>query len=268
MNCFKNLKCNWFWSVLLIVMLTIVSVHATTVTLQQGANGYTGCSDTTLVSGATVENYNYGALVYDEIHRPYTSPGYSTIIKFDLTDLAGLGNVTVNSAHLEMFFYSSATARNVTVSAYQNLRSGLNFGNKTGALSSTGEVTYKYSAYNTLQWGTNNDVSGPVNGQDYSSTAAASVNILSTQMVQKTKIAFSDMTATVQQWVNSSANNNGIFIFSGDAVSMIIFYSANATTANAAYRPALVIDYTVPEPATIGLFAIGSLFFIRKKLKK
>jgi hypothetical protein len=113
-----------------------------------------------------------------------------------------------------------------------------------GQLANPGDATWSYAFSNTSPW------SKP--GGDFVSTASAVTSVGGlTLNVPFIWGSTSQMVADVQQWLDHPSSNFG-WILRGqetDPGTFRGFYTREETTA--AYRPALTVDYVLPQPAAI-----------------
>jgi len=127
-------------------------------------------------------------------------------------------------------------------------------GEGIGGVSTTGDATWIHTFYNSAFWSTA--------GGDFDAPISASQLIAGIGSYSWTSAA---MAADVQDWLDDDSSNHG-WILRGieDSISAKRFDSRNH--ANASVRPVLTIDYTIPEPATLGLLA-SALLMARRRIR-
>ncbi len=71
--------------------------------------------------------------------------------------------------------------------------------------------------------------------------------------------------ANVQDWIRGQTSNNGLRLDSNRSISPY-FYGSGAT--NAADRPTLIIEASVPEPASLAVLGIGAFGLVAKRRRQ
>lgn len=259
---------------LCLVLCWALQGYATTITLQNGVNGYTGTDDNTLHAltndGSTGrENWNLGAYnqilvtgtpwVVDQSGSMWQNTG---LLRFN--NISGTGGAipagqTITSAKIQLKVASvnqngSGSWLNVKMSP---MLVDWAEGTKNATTATAGESCFMWRSYNTQQWGS--ATKGPQGGTDYNNTTGPVVTFNAANVTVEY-----DVTSMVQAWY-AGTPNYGVYLYGINSyyAAANIASSEDATVAN---RPALVIDYVpVPEPATIALISLGGLFLLRRK---
>jgi len=238
-------------------------------TFQQGVDGYAGAVDTQLSTGVKKGN-NYGAqnvLWVAGTNGSDAGPQHQSMIKFDDIFGAAPGQVaagnTITSATISLYHYVSFLTNGTNaLDLHQILIDIPDYGTGDDAAATAGQASwYSREAGGASDWGTlgTSDDEGPVDGEDFASTAAGTVGV--------SHITYGfrdvDVTALVQSWYDGSADNFGVSIRPGDLGTSEGFYSSE--WADASLRPVLTINFEpIPEPATLTLVGAGLLCMLSR----
>jgi hypothetical protein len=239
----------------------------TTVTFQQGSNGYTQAADAHISEYAP--GINAGGNDRFEVSRfngSYSNDDKSGLLKFDISTIPS--NATVTSATVELTLVECRNGTPTKSIEVRKLNRAWGEGSKTGidgGTATSGECSWTYSAYST-QW------TNP--GGDYDSTAADTKSIASTTGTKYTW----NITGMVQGWVTTASSNYGIIFLETSQQS-----TQNGTKcfaakeyATVASRPKLTVVYTTgntpsptntptpaptatPTPTPAGLISVGNV---------
>jgi len=190
--------------------LSIIVGNSTSVTLQDGLNGYSGTRDTWLNSD--YPDSNNGTL--DRGHLQYSTPDCQ-LHRFDLSSIPA--GSTVNSATI--YFYAATLTGTPSVSCYR-------------VLTHWDEMQ---ATWNSRLTGTAWGAPGMLSGTDYNATAIGSATISAVGWV-----SFS-ITSTVQGWVSNTYANEGVMYKLTSAGHATVDLREFST---AAQRPELVVNYT------------------------
>jgi len=194
---------------------------ATTITLTQGVNGYTGVTD------ASIANLNYSAssnptgTVYKTNDVLYTyALDYTAkaLIRFDLSQIPT--SASVLSAKLDMTFESWVSPQEL-------------LGNFLKTPWSYSASSFGWSSTGSSAWSTPGIGSGDVNGPAFSF-----VNI-DASGYQRRSVTLD--AASVQAWVRSASANQGVVLANRDSGKVLRIYSSEA--ADATKRPSLTLTY-------------------------
>tara|TARA_B110000908_G_C10267017_1_gene465212 strand:+ start:7403 stop:8116 length:714 start_codon:yes stop_codon:yes gene_type:complete len=90
---------------------------------------------------------------------------------------------------------------------------------------------------------------------------SGSVSILATLNFTNESAHYLDVTSSVNDWINTPANNNGFAIFSTSGNVEL----ASVTNTNTALLPALTDTAPVPEPSSTALLGLGGLALIMRR---
>lgn len=224
---------------------------AATITLKQGVDGYTGCTDTYI--DADNPNANYGEQWYMHLYMSNHHPKRSGLIKFDLTGQIPPGQ-TIVSATLGLWVYQVV---DMTGDDWADVAPYRVRGTRAWVESQATWNVFKGSTY----WATPGcentsfDRYGTYDGTAIRFTRYSQVNRYYTW----------DVTSSVQTWYAGSEANNGWLIRivqhdgGSDGLSM-----NTSESSSVSYRPYLTITY-VPEPATLSALGLGALVLIRAR---
>ena len=267
------------------VLVFAGAAMANTLVLQQGQNGYNGCEDTYLRGVSYGHDYsdnNYGGatVLYTGANVNFTAFGQSAQALIRFNDLFGDGvnqipaNAVITNATLKMYTYTTST-RQYALRWYQMQRDWVE-GSSSGT-PEAGASCATYRQYPTTTsggdlWGTDgvastrlgplgSAVNPPTNDADY-------YDYRDPIRVETLPPATADwmdwdITGFMNRWQNGTMPNEGLYSFSMDGYLSINLCSSEY--ANASLRPKLEIEYTVPEPMSLSLLALGSLALLRRK---
>ncbi len=189
----------------------------TTVVLQQGLNGYTGCNDTHLYQYATSANY----CNEDRFRVGYNlKQQYTSLLHFDAAPIPA--NATILDAKLELYA-AGWGGSNMTLDAYRVLRAWIDC-----------QATWN-QAYSGNPWGQ------PGCNDTATDRSASPEDTVSTTGINQW-YRF-DLTQLVQGWVDGSVANNGILLRAASPWSISMFHFASAQNSTANLRPRLVVTY-------------------------
>ena len=204
----------------------------TTISLQEGVSGYAGTVDTYIsTSTGLADNTNRAESTTLAAGEDGTGGQARMFLKFDVSAIP-VGSI-INSVTMYLQITTSNTFTSATFDFHKILAS--------------------WSESNT--W---DDINGTFpetpNGVTVSTTTDASLTDGGAK--NYTIASTSNLVSTVQGWVNNASTNYGWFTTNGGYQSRNSF--ASSENATAAYRPKLVIDYTLPTPPSLDLDANNS----------
>jgi hypothetical protein len=198
--------------------------HAQSSVFQQGANGYTGVSDTYLDKFSPTANRGSSYLVV----RQYGE--YKSLLRFDLASIQV--GAAVSSAILDLYLY--------------------NLGSPANPLTGTAEIhkvmpgrnwNPSQATWNNFLTGNAWSTAGMGAVTDYDTQVAGAIQFLSTDAIGWKS---ADITGLVQQWVSGAANNGIVlFIPTGNPHSKYFYSSEHSTVA---LRPRLTVVYSGGSP--------------------
>jgi len=187
----------------------------TTLTLQQGGNGYAGCEDTHV--------YLYDANNLDNYTKATFMVGYrqqnAGLMRFDLSPVPY--GATVSSATLQLYGTGWSGA-NISVSPYVILR----------------PVVMSQATWNQAATGNLWALAG-CNDTATDRRATAESTVATSGLYKWYSL---DVTGVVQQWVNGTLPNNG-WLLRQSASTNASFNFASADNGTLAQRPKLVVTY-------------------------
>jgi hypothetical protein len=194
----------------------------TTITLQQGTNGYFGCDDAYIYQYAPDSNHcRQNAFQVGDKQRN------AALLRFDLSPIPANAIVTQATLHL---YAKGWGGLNMAIDAYRIFR----------------DVSLCQTTWNQAQSG--NPWGQP--GCNDTSTDRAPTPESSTTTSGIQKWCGFDLTTIVQDWVNGSAKNNGLLLRGASLWSSRKFYFASAQDGTIASRPKLIVTYrTGDNPA-------------------
>lgn len=253
--------------------------NAAIATFQQGANSYTSGKDASLYSPTPEHNYGGATDLFVLASGDVAHPQGQAILLFDSIFGNGAGQVpvgsTINSATVTLVSRSDSVGHGtIHKSFWSPIKIAIpNFGDNDGP-ADVGEVDYRYRKQNQEGWGTaNTGATGPIRNEDFFGTGITTQINYNSGADQAINFTSAGLTAIVQSWALGAYPNYGFHIsphggaldndldnYGGTAT---FFYSNEAAQA---FRPILTIDYTpVPEPAAMGLLAIGGAMMLRRR---
>ena len=214
---------------ILILLLIPKLCFATSISFQEGTDGYTGCVDGQIKENAATTNYGTSATM----EATYWAAGDSTnfLIKWDLSSIPA--GSTINSVQIDII--QSGVVGADVISCHRLLRNWV-----------VSEATWNiYSTGNS--WST----AGGSNDLDRSSTVSASLSVGDTTGT-KSWLTTAQLVSDVQNFVDGTQSNYGWWFTSAQNGSHYhIFRSSNDATAT--NRPKITIDYTAgAEPSVSG----------------
>ena len=233
------------------ILLCVSPARASNViTLQQGLNGYAGCTDAWL-DESSVRHNNGGA---PNLRVQYNNGASDcTVLKFDLTGVLPSGS-TVTSATLSLWYYDCGSFSNdnaVTLQPFRLQPSASWDENIYDGVNGYG-VSYKFrDANETYQW--TNGAYGGFYDRLFDNNGTAKIKKTGgtpPDAIPPGNWVSFDLTPSVTQWVGG-ATNNGVVIeavgFVGSGyIAYGLFIARN--DSGTSYRPKLTITYDTPVP--------------------
>jgi hypothetical protein len=198
--------------------ITITSTAPpTTVSFQEGVNGYIGTSDATIKASNAIGNYGttsnlvcYGAGTSDE----------ASLVKWDISTIPT--NVTVVSASITFYFLNGAVAPE-TYEVYEVLRPWIE-----------SEITWNQPAAGAA-WGINGAQAATDHGAEVLGTVEGAAGAFLTITFSASGVAM------VQRWVNTPNANSGVIIQDYSATDWTSIASSEYSTVTK--RPKLTVTY-------------------------
>jgi hypothetical protein len=150
-----------------------------------------------------------------------------------------------------------------------NAGPGGSSGSGNGAPATANDATWRYTFFDTQTWAAYNPAVSGSGGGDFVAAASATATVGvagGVTVVWETLRTdpVGGLVADVEQWLANPATNYGLLLKTVDESSIRTarrFYSKDDATA--AFRPRLVVDYTViPEPTSAALLALGGLALV------
>lgn len=199
---------------------TLPAGTETTVTLQQGLDGYSGAADSYVYVYAPDTNY-----CESEPLKVGYKQQYASLLRFDLSAIPS--DATVTRAELQLYA-TGWGGTDISVGAYYITRTV-----------SMCQVTWNRSR-STESWGQAGARS------TLTDRRPAPENTVTTRGARAWYAL--DITAAARGWVDGSLANNGVLLEA--AYSVGSFYFASAHYGTVGYRPRLVLTYSTPEMVT------------------
>ncbi len=216
---------------------------ATTLTLKQGLDGYTGTLDTFIRRDNTARrDLNQGGASVIQVQHsgnemnPFYKAGF---IEFDISGVPA--GQTIQTATLRMYLHADLIGGGVQkkIEVHNMLSDILDYG--TGDNDSQyGTVTYNHLVHSSVDWGPPVD-DAPVPDADFDSTVITAINTVTADV--DSWIEF-DITDLVSDWHDGSLPNYGMYLYPGNDQTALYFRSSEYATATE--RPELVIEYFIP----------------------
>jgi hypothetical protein len=186
------------------------------------------------------------------------------LLQFDVAAAVPAG-ATIDNVTLTLHLVRISVTLNSTMRLYEVLADwgeGTSISNGgAGAEASIGDATWTYAVYNTQEWRTAANVPRP--GGYFSNTVSAS-GVVGTTMGPYSWSG-PELISDVQGWLDMPGSNHGWILLGNEAGSRSARGFASREYSDPAYRPALTIEYTIPEPGSAALFvAAGFSLLIRR----
>lgn len=240
------------------------------------AGNYAGTANTTLLR---YNGYDYGGDT-QMIVNYNGSTYYRTPLRFDLSAvqayLAVHPEVTITGASLTLYQSTTGTGSSaIGVRALTDANAGWGVGVGNGTAGGGGPILGAATFANksadgsgipSTTPGTNGTAwTGGSGGGTLQSVLDSITYVWSNPVATAYTFNFDPSGTLVNHWL--TATNAGLLLTPEDTVNLFArFYGAKAPVNQAALRPTLTLTYTViPEPASLGLFAIGSLLMFRRR---
>lgn len=180
------------------------------------------------------------------------------LLMFDIASAVPAGAI-INSATLQLHCSRSASGarliqtRRLTSDWGEGLSDSGDPGGG-GAFSTPGDASWIHSSYPATLWATP--------GGDFVGTTSTQVNVSGTGFY--TFPSSSLMVSDVQGFLNNPATNFGWLLFGPENGGTSAKRFDTHENIDPAFRPKLVIDYTIPEPAT-GMLLIAAAWMLRRR---
>lgn len=246
-----------FIGMAVVVMACVVAAQATVIPIQDTTTSGNG---TTVRDGSLLAlsaNYNNGISTQDRQYSDAVSSGDKrhSMYWFDLSSLKPAW--TINSATFGVYMTGAGALVDLKLSRFKPGKDWIE-GTKDFATALTGEPTWNSQKHSSnpawqVAGATGvNDVDQGATQQTF--TGAAGYNIR-------------DVKTWVQAWVSGTYANNGMLLWGGTGTATscykVVYFSEDSLASNR--RPYLTVDYTVPEPVTGLLLAVGLVPMLRRR---
>jgi hypothetical protein len=246
-----------FYAAISVLIVGSGAASAATLVLQQGLNSYTGTRDDAALQStdpSTYPNLDNHLYAYSNI----SGPNLGTVVGFDTSSLPP--NAVINSATLTMTFDENSNFGNGAAQGFEV--------KDPSAQWAEGQVNY-YFAQNTgpgVLW----NASDQPFGAGGTGITMASQPVLATASVSGATLAGVglnfDVTSLVTGWENGSIQNRGFAVLNdGTGAPNGNIYWAGKANSTEAWRPELTIGYSVPEPGTAAIAALGAITILRRR---
>jgi hypothetical protein len=255
---------------------TAIAQTDSSIVLQQGISGYTGCGDTYLNDGSANYDENYGIdndpndwTKYRDIKVRYASGSYdqwNSLIKFDLSSLPRNWNIT--SASFSLYYYDDSSMAGsdwLNVAVYPLLVDwDAGSGPHNGDDRSGAAWNYRKARPDNSGW-----YNGGARGRGHDTDVDYdAMQTLTADAYGWISWSGTEVTNTVRAWYSGSRSNYGWAVDSygsNDSLNGVIFHSADyaeGSSPDYIWRPKLTLTYTVvPEPGTLSLLVLATLGF-------
>ena len=255
-----------FPSIALILLSAVLPVCANTIVYQNGSSN-TFVSNYNGAQGTNINNLSDANLNYGSYGEPNAYNGFTEgLLRFDLSSFAGQYS-SVNSVSLQLVVRGISGITTGTINAYVILpaNSGWVQGTASSAVQN-GSSCWNYAKYNTQAWVGSAGLGTA--GTDYDSTLLGSFTYTSTGTCTMNFTGYNSaqLTSLVTSW--NSATNPGILLMDETPGSGAQFLGTSPSGGSQflPQSPQLTINYTVPEPGTSVLVAVGlAVFGLRKR---
>lgn len=234
---------------------------------RDGISGYDGTQDASLYAGGDV-NTNTGALTVT-----YAAEAHRSIIKFDLSSLAGL---TVSGpATLSLFVADTSVGPegsgqptigpeflNFSIHSITDANAGWSQGDNVFAAADPGEVTYNNMSHPSSPWAGSAGLT--TSGTDYDTPAVYTGLYDQKPTAEGTAVVISLPASLVQHWIDVA--NAGLRISvdpTGQGAGAAQFYSSEGSTL---LRPLLEVE-AIPEPASATMLGLAGIAILARRRK-
>jgi hypothetical protein len=233
-----NAKLNLMAFIVMCLVATVPVSAATTIVLNQP-------EDTALMK--TQANQNYGAIDGLTVEKGGTANEKVSLVRFDLSAIPAGQTITSALFTLDLQWTNEGGSRAIPL--HKMLKPWV----EAGATWNESD----YSGIGTNAW----QVAGAKGAADAEVAAFATANHDNTIGNRTTW----DITSAVVGWYATPASNYGFKVDPVNATN-IIYFNSSEGYGNVAENPELTINYIpIPEPATLGLLAIGGLALLGRK---
>jgi hypothetical protein len=221
---------------------------------------FTAVRDNTLYEDAQGDLSN-GAGQFIFAGRTSSAAGFAlrrALLAFDLSDIPP-GSI-ITDVTLSLFLSRSSpnpAAVNISLHvASKDWGEGNSdaFGEEgPGTLAQPGDATWRHTFFNTAQW--------TVPGGDFRVAASA---VTAVDIVNRTYLwTGGSLVADVQAWLDDPTKNFGWLVRGNEAVNESAQrFNSSESSSN---RPQLTVTYTIPEPSSLALIAVGTLISLRRR---
>lgn len=211
-----------------------------TLTLQPDAAGI----DTSIQSNVATRNRgaNTDLLIGED---GYASAVYRTLIKFDLSELPSGANIS--SATLSLYALTDRATSTSTFSVYRQKRAWVEGTGVDTSPATNGATWNKYDVVNNLSWST----AGGFHADDCEQMAIGSRAMSASESVN----AFLSWTLTPTTKTGLDLGNG--WLIKSETEADDAYWFASSDYATAAYRPKLVVEYTLHGGGRRALLGVG-----------
>ncbi|MCD4825592.1 MAG: DNRLRE domain-containing protein [Phycisphaerae bacterium] len=238
---------------------------ADTVSFQQGVvndfsggSAYTGTEDNYTYSPTASQNHGGNQTICVRIADAAQGGMRTTLLRFDLTSLAGK---TITSAKLKLRAYTTThTATDISLHAIVAANKDWVEGT-TASGTQAGSSCWSHAQYSTSAWAGGSNGCGVV-GTDCGTAIDTVPTAPASGAVDEWDITDATTIALMNTWITSHDDNAGFVLKC--ATGWAAYRSSEYGTVSA--RPELEITYT-PEPATMTLLLLGLPLALRRRRK-
>ncbi|MBX3742391.1 MAG: DNRLRE domain-containing protein [Akkermansiaceae bacterium] len=238
------------FSISILSAATAGIASSATITLREGVSPTTGYTSVSTTIRADSPNNNYSTDTRAIAGRLTGANGalIRTVMSYSLADIPA--GATIDS--ISLFVQGSTNDSPSTAVSFSLHELTTSFAG--------GTVTWNNSATGTV-WGTA--------GGDFSTTVLSTINVTPSANVGVgySFASSSDFVAAAQRVLNSGSELSLLMKLTDESVTgRQIFFQHSDVSSTTAARPALVINYTIPEPSAALLGITGAMgFFLRRR---
>ena len=237
----------------------ITQSQAALITLQQGVNGYSGTTGTTLSQWYPESTLGFQTDKLIGVGSWIGTSGSTAqkgLIRFDLSSLAGQ---TITSASLtltsDQIYLAGSWSGNLTLYRVSDANKGWVVGGYASPPANNGWATWSERAENSASWAGSAGLG--TSGTDYFATPLATVAFSGTNAGVATYTFNFDDISFLADWASNPSNNAGFLLRLPETESLQNegVYFGSSSYGTVASRPELSLG-VVPEPSTVSMLGL------------